>query len=282
MKVLVTGVNGQLGYDVCKKLNELNIENCGIDIADCDLTSKAQTIAFIEAYHPTDVIHCAAYTAVDRAQSNAELCFSVNAEGTHNVAVACKQVNATMLYISTDYVFNGSGDAPVEVDEPISPLNIYGQSKYMGELAVRNTLSKYFIIRTSWIFGINGKNFVKTMLRLGKEKKQIEVVCDQIGSPTYSADLAQLLCNMIQTEQYGVYHATNEGFCSWYEFAKEIMRVAMLPCEVIPVTTSDYGSTTERPMNSRLSKAKLDQKGFARLPDWHIALANYIDLLNTK
>ena len=276
MKVLVTGVKGQLGYDVVKRLSDLKIDNKGIDIEDCDLTNAEQTIAIISAYRPDCVVHCAAYTAVEKAETNIDLCRNVNVGGARNVALACKQLNATMVYISTDYVFPGDGERAYEVDDPKGPLSVYGKTKYEGEQMVQELVSKHFIIRTSWVFGFNGNNFVKTMLRLGKEKAQITVVDDQIGSPTYTPDLARLICDMLQTECYGVYHATNEGLCSWFDFAAAIMKQAGLPCKVVPVSTAEYNAGVRRPLNSRLSKRSLTESGFARLPTWQDALGRYL------
>ena len=279
MKVLVTGVRGQLGYDVCRRLEARKVEHWGIDIQDCDLTDAAQTRSVITQYHPDVVVHCAAYTAVNQAEENEDLCRSVNAGGTRNVALACLEIDAAMAYISTDYVFDGEGTEPFEIDASIAPQSVYGRTKAEGETAVREILTKAFIVRIAWVFGINGNNFVKTMLRLGKEKGSIDVVCDQIGSPTYTDDLARLLCDMIETEKYGTYHATNEGYCSWCEFAQAIMEEAGLKCEVRPILTSAYPSPAKRPLNSRLSKRSLDTAGFTRLPPWRDALHRYIEAL---
>jgi len=276
MKVLVTGVNGQLGYDVCKHLDARGIENKGADKEDFDLTNEQQTVAAIVEHKPDVVVHCAAYTAVDKAESEAELCRKVNVDGTRNVAEAAKQIGAKMVYISTDYVFNSEGEIPFEIDSPIAPCSIYGQTKVEGESSVRSLLHEHFIIRTSWAFGVNGKNFIKTMIRLGQEKDSVNVVCDQIGSPTYTDDLAVLICDMITTEKYGTYHATNEGYCSWAEFAQAIMNESRLKCIVNPIPTSEYPSAAKRPLNSRLSKRSLDDAGFTRLPTWQDALTRYI------
>ena len=279
MKVLVTGVRGQLGYDVCKHLTARGVEHWGIDIQDCDLTDAEETNSVIVHYHPDVVVHCAAYTAVNQAEENEAMCRAVNAEGTRNVAQACRKIDAAMMYISTDYVFDGEGEEPFEVDARIAPQSVYGKTKAEGEAAVREILTKAFIVRIAWVFGINGNNFVKTMLRLGKEKESIDVVCDQIGSPTYTDDLARLLCDMIETEKFGTYHATNEGYCSWYEFTQAIMEEAGLNCEVHPILTSAYPSPAKRPLNSRLSKRSLDTAGFTRLPTWRDALHRYIEVL---
>ena len=215
MKALITGVKGQLGFEVCKRLDELHVKNRGVDLEDFDLTDARQTMAAIVDEHPDCVIHCAAYTNVNKAQADRAACFAVNVEGTRNVASACREVGASMMLISTDYVFNGQGEKPFLPDAPKAPLNVYGESKLMSEQIMSELLERFYIVRTSWVFGHNGANFVKTMLRLGREKEQLSVVDDQIGSPTYARDLAILLCELAQTNKFGVYHATNEGFCSW-------------------------------------------------------------------
>lgn len=280
MKVLVTGVNGQLGYDVCKVLDARGIENRGVDIQDFDITDGAAVHAYITEYHPDAVIHCSAWTAVDKAEDEPEKVRAVNTEGTRNIAAACKAISAKMLYISTDYVFPGTGEKFYEPDDPTGPLGVYGATKLGGELAVRELLERYFIVRTSWVFGVNGNNFVKTMLRLSETRNELNVVCDQIGSPTYTADLAPLLCDMIMTEKYGTYHATNEGVCSWAEFAEEIFRLAGKDITIHPIPTSEYPTRAVRPLNSRMSKDKLTAMGFSRLPDWHYALERYIGSLS--
>lgn len=277
--MLVTGYNGQLGYDVVKRLNMQGIECKGVDLQDFDLTNQAQTIEYIESYMPNAVVHCAAYTAVDKAENEKEICKAVNVEGTANIAMACANINAKLLYISTDYVFGGEGDTPHETDDNKEPINYYGKTKYLGELEVIKAVAKYFIIRISWVFGVNGNNFVKTMLRLAKDKKELSIVSDQIGSPTYTYDLAFLICDMLKTDSYGVYHATNEGFCSWYEFACEIFKAAGSDIIALPTTTDKYPTIAKRPKNSRLSKNSLDTKGFSRLPHWKDALARYINEL---
>lgn len=277
--ILVTGVNGQLGYDVVKELRKRNIECLGIDKDELDITDSKAVNEYIIKLRPECVVHCAAYTAVDRAEDEEEICRKVNVDGTENIAKACKEINAKMIYISTDYVFDGKGDEPFEVDGHIEPHSVYGKTKYEGELKVQGILEKYFIVRISWVFGINGNNFIKTMLRLGKEKESINVVCDQIGSPTYTADLAPLLCDMAITEKYGVYHATNEGFCSWAEFAQEIMDVVGLKAKINPIPTSEYPAKAERPFNSRMSKKSLVNNGFSVLPTWQDALDKYLKQL---
>lgn len=274
--ILVTGIKGQLGYDVVKELNKRNIECLGIDKDELDITDSEWVKDYIIKLKPECVIHCAAYTAVDRAEDEEEICKKVNVDGTENIARACKEIDAKMIYISTDYVFDGKGNEPFEVDGHIGPHSVYGKTKYEGELKVQEILDKYFIVRISWVFGINGSNFIKTMLRLGKEKESINVVCDQIGSPTYTADLAPILCDMVVSEKYGVYHATNEGFCSWAEFAQEIMNMAGLKAKINPIPTSEYPAKAERPFNSRMSKKELLKNGFRVLPSWKSALVRYL------
>lgn len=275
MKVLVTGYNGQLGYDVVKELCSRHIECKGVDLTDFDITNLDDTINYIEKYLPDAVIHCAAYTAVDKAEENADICEKVNVGGSENIAIACKKIDAKMLYVSTDYVYSGTGSIPFDTTDATNPKSVYGRTKLGGENAVRRILSKYFIIRTSWVFGINGNNFVKTMLRLGAEKNEITVVDDQIGSPTYTPDLARLICDIIVTEKYGVYHGTNENYCSWAEFAKQIMKNGNRNCIIKPIPSSEYSAKAQRPLNSRLSKKCLDDAGIARLPTWQNALDRY-------
>mgnify|MGYP000978303272 FL=1 len=278
MRVLVTGVKGQLGHDVVLECEKRNIEAIGVDIDEMDITDKAAVEKVITEAQVDSVIHCAAYTAVDAAEDNEDLCRRVNSYGTRYIAEVCKKLDIRMMYFSTDYVFDGQGERPWQPEDERKPLNVYGQTKYEGELAVEELLQKYFILRISWVFGINGKNFVKTMLRLGKEKGAVSVVNDQIGSPTYTADLARLVVDMIQTDRYGVYHATNEGFCSWYEFACEIFRQAgMQDVKVTPVDSSAFPVKAVRPKNSRMSKDKLDANGFRRLPPWQDALKRYLE-----
>lgn len=276
MKVLVTGVKGQLGYDVMAELAKRNIEAIGVDIDEMDITDKISVEKVIGEAAPDVVVHCAAYTAVDAAEDNEALCRRVNADGTRNIAEVCKKLDCKMVYISTDYVFDGQGTRPWEPNDERHPLNVYGQTKYEGELAVQENLSKYFIVRIAWVFGKNGKNFVKTMLKLAETHDKLTVVNDQFGSPTYTYDLARLLVDMIQTDKYGIYHATNEGICTWYEFACEIFRQAGVKIEVTPVPASEYPTKAKRPENSRLDKSKLTENGFERLPSWQDALRRYI------
>ena len=279
MKVLVTGVKGQLGHDVVNELTKRGHEAIGVDIAEMDITDKNSVDAVISRVQPQAVIHCAAWTAVDVAEDNEDKVRAVNATGTQNIADSCKKIDAKMMYISTDYVFDGQGTTPWQPDcKDYKPLNVYGQTKLEGELAVANTLDKYFIVRIAWVFGVNGKNFIKTILNVGKTHDTVRVVNDQIGTPTYTYDLARLLVDMIETDKYGYYHATNEGgYISWYDFTKEIYRQAGYATKVIPVSTQEYGlSKAARPFNSRLDKSKLVENGFKPLPTWQDALARYL------
>ncbi|WP_461206130.1 dTDP-4-dehydrorhamnose reductase [Clostridium sp. DL1XJH146] len=275
MKVLVTGVKGQLGYDVVKRLNALGIENLGVDIDDFDITNKEQTEDFISNYNPDVVVHCAAYTAVDKAEDDKEKCYAINVDGTRNIAEACKKIDAKMVYISTDYVFDGEGVEAHLEDKSTNPVNYYGYSKELGENAVREILEKHFIIRTSWVYGKNGNNFVKTMLKLAQTRNELNIIDDQIGAPTYTPDLALLTCDMIQTTKYGTYHGVNENYCSWYDFAIDIFKKAGIEMKVNPIDTSEYPTKAKRPLNSRLSKERLDKNGFKRLPKWENALSRY-------
>ncbi|MCH5276079.1 MAG: dTDP-4-dehydrorhamnose reductase [Lachnospiraceae bacterium] len=279
MKVLVTGVKGQLGYDVVNELEKRGMEAVGVDIEEMDITDVQSVARVMKEAAPDAVIHCAAYTAVDAAEEQEEICRRVNAEGTRNIAGICRELDIKMLYLSTDYVFDGQGTRPWEPEDTRKPLNVYGQTKYEGELAVQELLQKYFIVRIAWVFGVNGKNFVRTMLRLAETNKRITVVNDQYGSPTYTYDLARLLVDMIQTEEYGIYHATNEGICTWYEFACEIFKQAGADVEVVPVTAAEYQAKAKRPENSRMSKEKLTQNGFDRLPPWQDALKRYLEAI---
>lgn len=283
MKVLVTGVKGQLGYDVVNQLIVRGHTAVGVDIAEMDITDEVSVTAVMQSVCPDAVIHCAAWTAVDAAEDNAEKVRQINAGGTENIAKQCKELNCKMVYISTDYVFDGAGDKPWQPDcKDYKPLSVYGKTKLEGEIAVSSLLEKYFIVRIAWVFGKNGNNFVKTMLRLGKTHAELRVVNDQIGTPTYTLDLARLLVDMVETEKYGYYHATNGGgYISWYEFAKEIFSEAGYPVKVEPVTTAEYGaSKAARPFNSRLDKSKLVASGFKPLPDWRDALKRYLKEIN--
>lgn len=297
MKVFVTGVGGQLGHDVINELTSRGYEAIGSDVVDMvlsgvpyvalDITDKIEVERVIAEIRPDAIIHCAAWTAVDAAEDadKQEKVKAINVDGTQNIANAAKIVDAKMIYISTDYVFDGQGTAPWEPDcKEYAPLNVYGQTKLGGELAVASTLEKYFIVRIAWVFGLNGGNFIKTMLQVGKNHPQVRVVNDQIGTPTYTYDLARLLVDMIESEKYGYYHATNEGgYISWYDFTKEIYRQAGMDTEVLPVTTEEYGlSKAARPFNSRLDKKKLTDNGFVPLPDWKDALQRYLQELKKQ
>ncbi len=299
MKVFVTGVAGQLGHDVMNELAKRGIEGVGTDMAPAyagiqdgsavttmpyvslDITDAAAVEKTIEEIHPDAIVHCAAWTAVDMAEDDDKVAKvrAVNVGGTQNIANAAKKIDAKMLYLSTDYVFNGQGTTPWDPDcKDYQPLNVYGQTKLDGELAVAKTLTKYFIVRIAWVFGLNGKNFIKTMLNVGKTHDTVRVVDDQIGTPTYTYDLARLLVDMIESEKYGYYHATNEGgYISWYDFTVEIYRQAGYTTKVVPVTTAEYGlSKAKRPFNSRLDKSKLVKNGFTPLPTWQDALSRYL------
>lgn len=299
MKIFVTGVNGQLGHDVMNELASRGHEGVGSDLAplysgiadgtavtrmpyvSLDITDASAVKRVLEDVHPDAVVHCAAWTAVDMAEDdeNVAKVRAVNAGGTQNIADICKELDCKMLYLSTDYVFDGQGTEPWQPDcKEYKPLNVYGQTKLEGELAVSGTLDKYFIVRIAWVFGKNGKNFVKTMLNVGKTHDTVRVVNDQIGTPTYTFDLARLLVDMIESDKYGYYHATNEGgYISWYDFTCEIYRQAGYTTKVVPVTTAEYGlSKAKRPFNSRLDKSKLITNGFKPLPDWKDALRRYL------
>lgn len=299
MKVFVTGVAGQLGHDVMNELSKRGYEGVGTDLApeysgvqdnspvtkmpyvSLDITDASAVEATIKEVNPDVIIHCAAWTAVDMAEDDdkVEKVRAINAGGTQNIANVAKELDAKMVYISTDYVFDGQGEQPWEPDcKDYKPLNVYGQTKLEGELAVANTLDKYFIVRIAWVFGLNGKNFIKTMLNVAKTHDTVKVVNDQIGTPTYTYDLARLLVDMVETDKYGYYHATNEGgYISWYGFTKEIYRQAGLDTKVLPVTTAEYGlSKAARPFNSRLDKSKLVENGFTPLPTWQDALSRYL------
>lgn len=282
MKVLVTGVKGQLGYDVMRELSERGIDSVGVDIEEMDITDAKSVAQVIRQAKPDAVIHCAAYTAVDAAEDNEELCRKVNADGPRNIATVCKELDIKMVQISTDYVFDGQGEMPWRPEDACHPQSVYGQTKYEGELAVQELLDKYFIVRIAWVFGINGKNFVKTMLKLSETRDSLTVVNDQFGSPTYTFDLAKLLVDMVQTDKYGIYHATNEGICSWYEFACAIFQKAGKETEVLPVSSEAYAAKAKRPKNSRMSKDKLEEMGFERLPSWEDALDRYLQALKPE
>lgn len=282
LRILVTGVKGQLGHDCVRELKERGYKHVlGIDIEELDITNEEAVHKFINEYRPDVVMHNAAWTAVDKAEQMPELVYKVNALGPKYIAEACKEVGAKMFYISTDYVFNGKGEKPFEVDDPKEGLSVYAQTKSKGEEFVKAANEKYFIIRTSWVFGINGNNYIKTMLKLAETKTELNIVCDQIGSPTYTYDLSKLMCDMMETEKYGAYHATNEGFCSWCDFTKYIYKVAgITTVDVKPITTADYQklvpAQANRPLNSRLSKESLSKAGFKRLPTWQDATERFL------
>ncbi|WP_144461938.1 dTDP-4-dehydrorhamnose reductase [Siminovitchia fortis] len=279
MKILVTGYTGQLGYDVVKHGLESGFNMVGLGSKDLDITQESDVISFIRKQSPDAIIHCAAYTAVDNAEDDKQTCWDINVKGTINLASAGKEVNAKFMYISSDYVFDGSGEVPFKESDSTRPIGYYGQTKLEGETAIKQLLDKLFIVRISWVFGINGKNFVKTMLELSNSRDELNVVGDQVGSPTYTFDLARLLIEMIQTDKYGVYHASNEGFCSWAEFAEEIFRQANKQVKVNPITTEEYPTRAPRPKNSRMSKQKLVDNGFPLLPSWQDAVKRYLNEL---
>ena len=276
MKIIVTGSRGQLGSDVTAQLKTEGIEVIEASLPEIDITDSKAVENLVAESRADGVIHCAAYTNVDLAESEKELCRKINVDGTLNIARSCKNHDIPLLFTSTDYVFSGEGNTPFETDSDKAPCNFYGESKLGGENAVIENCDKYFILRISWIFGENGKNFVKTMLRLAETKSEINVVADQIGSPTYTKDLAVLICQMIKTDKYGVYHATNEGFCSWADFAEKIMEYSVLPVKINRISSDEYKSAAVRPLNSRLSKKSLDKAGFCRLPDWQDALKRFL------
>ena len=284
MRVFVTGVKGQLGYDVVNELNNRGHESVGVDIDELDITDREAVHQMINEVNPNGVIHCAAWTAVDDAEENYDKVMSVNQNGTRYIAESCKALDIPMIYISTDYVFDGEGETPWKPDDERKPLNVYGKSKYRGELAVEELLDKYYIVRIAWVFGQNGHNFINTMLNLGKTHDKLTVVDDQIGTPTYTYDLAKLLVDMIETDKYGRYHATNEGgYISWYDFTVEIMKQAgeydesYKRVEVSPVGSDVYPAKAKRPSNSRMDKSKLVKNGFELLPDWKDALHRYLE-----
>lgn len=279
MKVLVTGGNGQLAYDVKLALDKAGIDYKSIDFEDADITNEKEIKNLIRDYAPDAIIHCAAYTAVDQAEDDKEKVEAINVLGTRYIAEASKEIDAKLVYISTDYVFDGEGTQPFEVTDTPNPVSWYGITKYQGELEVQKVLEKYFIVRISWVFGVNGNNFVKTMLRLGNERDSLNVVNDQIGSPTYCGDVAPILVDMIQTEKYGIYHATNEGFCSWYDFTQKIFEIANINCEVKGIPTREYPTRAVRPLNSRMSKQSLIDAGFTVPRKWEEALEAMIELL---
>lgn len=281
MKVLVTGVAGQLGYDVAEELSKRGIENLGVDIADFDLTDAQAVSRAVLDYAPTHIVHCAAYTAVDKAESEAELCRKVNVDGTKNMALAAKELDAVMMHFSTDYVFDGySKVTPWEVDDPKAPQSVYGSTKSESEDVLTDILDKYFVLRLSWVFGKNGHNFVKTMLNLAKQGKSLKVVADQIGAPTYTKDVAVLVCDMLPTKKYGIYHTPNQGATSWFDFAADIFELSGYTPDLKACSTEDYPAAAKRPLNSKLSMKALDDAGFNRLPHYKSALERYLQEIN--
>ncbi|MEH7493684.1 dTDP-4-dehydrorhamnose reductase [Neobacillus niacini] len=276
MKVVVTGAAGQLGQDVLLELDRKNHQAFGADRQQLDITNEEDVLAFISEVKPDVILHCAAYTNVDAAEENEEAAYQVNAAGTEYLAKAAKQTGAKMMYISTDYVFDGTASKPYEVDEPTKPLGAYGRTKLAGEQLLQKHLDEFFIVRTAWVFGIHGNNFVKTMIRLGKERGEVGVVHDQVGSPTYTVDLAQFMVELMETDKYGIYHATNSGVCSWYEFAVEIFKQADMNVTVNPLTSDQFPRPAARPKYSVLSKKMIEQQGLKPLRDWKEALVAYL------
>ena len=280
MRFLVTGVKGQLGHDVMEELALRGHEGVGVDVEEMDITDAQTVERVIKGAQADGVIHCAAYTAVDAAEDEPEVCCKVNADGTENIARVCRELDLPMMYISTDYVFDGEGERPWEPQDTCNPLNVYGKSKYLGEVAVQKYLERYFIVRIAWVFGVSGNNFIKSKLNKAKTTDKVTVVDDQVGSPTYTRDLAVLVVDMMETDRYGIYHATNEGICTWYEFAKEIFAQSGIPMEVSPISADEYPAKAKRPHNSRMDKAKLDEAGFRRLPTWQDALKRYLKVVS--
>ncbi|MDR1927786.1 MAG: dTDP-4-dehydrorhamnose reductase [Oscillospiraceae bacterium] len=275
MRLLITGAAGQLGFDALREARRRGFDCTGVDREDFDLTDAAAVAEALQKTQPEAILHCAAYTAVDKAEEESALAMAINKDATHSLARYCDQTGALLLYISTDYVFNGSGCRPWEAEDTPAPLSVYGKTKLAGERAA-SLCPRHMIVRTSWVFGANGGNFVKTMLRLGRERETLRVVNDQIGAPTYTVDLARLLCDMLEQPQPGIYHASNGGECSWAGFAQEIFRQTELPTQVIPVPSSEYPQAARRPKNSRLSPRSLLATGYAPLPDWQGALERFL------
>lgn len=283
MKFFITGVNGQLGYDVKRELLSRGYNDiCAPNFSDMDITDENSVSKFVLEYNPDVVIHCAAYTAVDKAEEEKDFCYNVNVKGTQNLVKYADKVGAKFMYISTDYVFDGTKDGAYNVDDKSCPVNYYGETKWLGEETVRSIIDNHIIVRISWVFGENGKNFIRTMLKLAETKKELGVVCDQIGSPTYTADLSRLLVDMAISDKKGTYHATNEGYCSWYDFAKYIFEVNEIDVVVNEVLTKDYKTVANRPLNSKMDKSKLDEDGFERLPSWQDAVKRYSKVLKRE
>lgn len=284
MNILITGAKGQLGNDLIEELNKRNINTIALDIEEMDITNEDIVNKVLNSYIKAgidSIIHCAAYTAVDKAEDEKELAYKINTLGTKYIARFCSEKDIPLMYISTDYIFNGEGTKPWEINDKKEPLNVYGQTKYEGELFVEK-LKRFFIIRISWVFGLHGNNFIKTMLKLAQQKDELNVVDDQVGSPTYTKDLSVLLSDMILSDKYGIYHASNEGFCSWYEFAKEIFKQENINIKVNPVDSNSFITKAKRPHNSRMDKSELINNGFNLLPSWKDALKRYLDELNGR
>jgi dTDP-4-dehydrorhamnose reductase/dTDP-4-dehydrorhamnose 3,5-epimerase len=282
LKFMVTGVSGQLGHDVMTQLKEMHLDVIAPRRDEFNLTNNNQVKNYIIKEKPDVIIHCAAYTAVDKAEEQKDLCYSVNVEGTRAVAEAAKEINAKVVYVSTDYVFDGKGSQPHPEDKQTNPVNYYGCTKEQGEKIVRELIDKHFVVRTSWVYGLNGNNFVKTMLKLAESRDEIKVVSDQMGAPTYTKDLADFIVNLVQTNNYGTYHGVNEGYCSWYEFAKLIFIKYGINMKVNPISTEDYPTMAKRPLNSRLAKENTTKAGLDRLPQWEDALTRFIEELKSQ
>jgi dTDP-4-dehydrorhamnose reductase len=276
MKIVVTGVRGQLGYDLVKQLSATNHQVFGVGRSELDITDEAAVQAYIDEIKPDAILHGAAYTNVDAAEEDKDTAYKVNALGTKYLAQAANKVGAKMVYVSTDYVFDGTSDVPYEVNHPTKPLGVYGETKLAGEIFLQQSLNKYFIVRTAWVYGINGNNFVKTMLRLAEDRDELGVVYDQVGSPTYTVDLARFIIELVESDKYGIYHASNEGVCSWYEFAVEIFKQAGKAVKVNPLTSDQFPRPAARPKYSVLSKKKIVDQGFNPLRNWQAALADYL------
>ena len=276
MKILVTGVNGQLGYELVKELNNKGYTDIlAVDKDEMDITDEKKVKEIILGYKPDVIFHCAAWTAVDKAEDEKEACYNVNVNGTKYISEAAKEIDAKLIYISTDYVFDGTKEGLYEINDEVNPKSVYGETKYEGEQLVRQNVLKHFIVRISWVFGINGNNFIKTMLKLAETRNELTVVADQFGSPTYTVDLAKLLVEMSETEKYGTYHANNEGYCNWAQFAEHIFKVNDKEVNVKHITSEEYPQKAYRPRNSKLSKQSLDENGFNRLPSWEDAVERY-------
>lgn len=276
MKVLVTGSSGQLGYDILRELKKRKIKCLGCDRKDFDITDENKVYQNIVSYRPDVIIHCSAYTNVDRAEEEKDLCYQVNVEGTRNIAKVASEIDSKLVYISTDYVFDGCGSEPFKIYDDTNPVNYYGYTKCLGEHEIREIMSKYFIVRVSWLFGVNGNNFINTMLKLGGQNAKLTVINDQVGSPTYTVDVSKLIIDIIQTDNFGTYHVTNEGYCSWYDFACEIFKLSNIDVNIKPVKSYEFKTVAPRPKNSRLDKSAIDNIGLRRLPCWKDAVYRYL------